>query len=526
MVSNAILLISVYNPKSLSVKHIETALTYAGYDVSVIYFKNINFSNPKSATDKEFELLKTLVREKKPLAIGLSVMASFFMETIELVNNALKSEFDIPIVWGGIYPTMFADKCMESADFVIRGEGEEAFIELADTLKNFPRGKQEGDDAAIACSNRTQAAVTESDKYAQIKNLVYRKDDGSIVSNDLRDLMVDLDKFGLSVIGNDNKYLIDNDTVTNRDPLLDAYCYDTSGSRGCPNACSFCCSGALKRITAGKGKAVRVRKPDKLIEELVHAKSKMRKLKYIRFYDEIFPDDEAWIDEFIAGYKKKINLPFEIWGHPMRVKEVIMKKLVSIGLYKITVGMQTGSPFIRKEIFNRPEKQENIINASKALVNAKVPDVVYDLMVRHCFETHETLRETLQLCLELKLPFALQMHGLNYLPGTPIVQKALDMNFFTPEEMDNLMHAPVKEQYAMYWKHENSDAKMNYIYKLLFLTQLSCFRKTVKKLADPNAKEDYAKVDMIYKLGVRLARARHIYKKLVMLGRGAVKRVF
>jgi len=508
MANKSILLISVYNPKSVSIKHIETALVYAGYDVTVVYFKNINFANPKNATAQEIKLLNDLVREKKPIAIGLSVMASFFMETIMQVNSALKSEFNIPIIWGGIYPTMFAEKCMELADFVIRGEGEEPFIELAKVLEN---GKQ---------------AAAESDEYQHIKNLVYRKNDGTIQINDLRDLMIDLDKYGLALIGKDNKYLIDNDTIINRDPLLSDYCYDTSGSRGCPHACSYCCSSNLKRIQAGKGKAVRMRKPAKLIEELVHAKSKMKKLKYIRFYDEIFSDDEAWVDEFIAMYKKEVNLPFEIWGHPVRTKESIMRKLRSIGLYKITVGMQSGSPYIRKEIFNRHEKQEHIIDSSKALANAKVPDVVYDLMIRHCFETHETLRETLELSLSLTPPFALQMHGLNYLPGTPIVQKALDMNLISPEDMDKLMHAPMKEQYDMYWKHENSDEKMNYIYKLLFLSQLLRYREKVRKLAAPGAKEDYAKVDKMYKIGVRMARFKHIYKKLVMLGKGAVKRVF
>ena len=144
-------------------------------------------------------------------------------------------------------------------------------------------------------------------------------------------------------------------------------------------------------------------------------------------------------------------------------------------------------------------------------------------MIRHCFETHETLWETLELSLALKPPFVLQMHGLNYLPGTPIVQKALDMNLISPEEMDKLMHAPMKEQYDMYWKHENSDEKMNYIYKLLFLSQLPCYRKKVRKLAAPGAKEDYAKVNRMYKIGLRMARVRHIYRKLMMLAKGAVK---
>ena len=497
-----VLLISVYIPKSLSVKHMETALTHAGYDVTVVYFKNINFSNPKNASERELELLKDLVKEKNPCAIGVSVMASFFMETIELVNNMLKKEFGIPMVWGGIYPTMFPEKCMELADFVVRGEGEEAFIELLDAL-----GNETGD-------------------YAEIKNLVYREADGTIKINDLRDLLTDLDKFGLPVVGKDNKYLINDDVIKNRDPLLDDSSYEISGSRGCPHACSYCCSSTVKQINAGKGKVVRFRELDKVIEELVHAKSKMKKIKYIRFYDEIFPDDEAWVEEFTSRYKKEINLPFEVWGHPLRTKENVMKKLRSVGLYKVSMGMQSGSPYIRRKIFHRPEKQEDIINASRAMANAGVPEMVYDLMVRHCFESHETLWETVELCLELTPPFELQLHGLNFLPGTPIVKKALDMNLVTPEDMERLMHAPMREQFVMYWKNENSDEKMNYIYKLLYLTQLSCYRKKVRELADPNAPEQYEKVDRMYKRAMRLVRIRHIYMKFMMLAEGTMKRMF
>ena len=500
--NNTVILISFYNTRSLSLKHIETALIYAGFDVVVVYFKTINYTNPQPASDTEISLLKKLIRDKNPIAIGISVMASFVMETILTVNEAIKKEFDIPVVWGGIYPTMFAEECMKSANFVIRSEGEEAFIELLEAIKG------------------------NSSDYGQIKNLVYRTKDNTVVQNELRDLLVDLDKFGVPKLSKGNEYIIDNDTIKNEDPGVDSFSYETSGSRGCPHACAYCCSSSWKRINSKKGKTVRFRAIDKIIEELVHAKSRMKKLKFIRFYDEIFPNDEAWVDEFAAKYKNEVDLPFEIWGHPLRVDANAIRKLCKVGLYKITVGIQSGSSYIRREIFNRPEKQEDIIRASKVLSDAKVPDVMYDLILRHPFETQETLWETLHLCLALVPPFELQPHGLNFLPGTPIVQKALDMNVVTPEQMDKYLRAPMKEQYDMYWKNENRDETINYIYKLICLSQLALYRKKVAKLADPTAPKDYAKVDRMYKRGMRIVRARHIYKKLIMFCKGATKKAF
>ena len=493
--NNNFVLINFYNPKALGIKHVETALTFAGYNVTVVYFKSLSFTDPKAASDAEIKLLVELVREKDPIAIGLSVMASFYIETIIAVNRALKDELGLPTVWGGIYPTMFPEKCMEYADFVVRSEGEEANIELLDAMKN-------------------------NTGYSEILNLVYRAEDGRVVQNELRNLLTDLDKYGMPLLGKSNKYVIDNDTIRNEDPLVGSLSYEISGSRGCPFACSYCCSSAWKHINIRKGKAVRFRSLDAEIEELIHAKSKMKKLKFIRFYDEIFPDDEGWVDEFIARYKKEINLPFEVWGHPLRTDENVMRKLRKAGLYKVVMGIQSGSPYIRRAIFNRPEKQEDILAAGKAMVNAKVPEIVYDLMVRHQFETHETLMETLQLCLDLEPSFELQIHGLNFLPGTSIVQKALDMELVTPEEMERFMYAPMKEQYDMYWRNDNCDDTMNYIYKLIYISQLPVYRKKVRKLADLSLKPNFAKVDAMYKWAMRLVRIRHIRKKLVMLGKG------
>jgi hypothetical protein len=138
-------------------------------------------------------------------------------------------------------------------------------------------------------------------------------------------------------------------------------------------------------------------------------------------------------------------------------------------------------------------------------------------MLRHPFETHETLRETLDLCLQLKGRFELQLHGLNFLPGTAIVKKALEMGVVTPGQMDKFLNAPMMEQYDMYWKNENCDETMNYIYKLIYLTQIPLFKNAVRKLADPGAAQNHKKVNRMYKIGQKMVRVRHIYKKLVLL---------
>ena len=491
--NNRVCLISFYNAKALGIVYLENALRLAGYEVTVIFFKKFNNICPKAVSTAELDHLCALIKEQNPVAIGLSVMASLYLDTVRQVSRQLRETFPIPIVWGGVTPTMFPKESMDDADFVVRGEGEEALVELVNAL------------------NTGQPA------FSQIQNLVYR--DGDVIhENPLRELQTELDQYGFPTLGGSNKYLIEDDLIKNTDPGIDSYSYELTCSRGCPFACSYCCTINLRRIQTGRGRYVRFREVDKVIEELRIAKSKMKNLKFIRFWDEIFCDDAAWIDEFSARYKKEINLPFEIWGHPLRCDDHLIAKLKMAGLYKVVMGIQSGSPYIRKEVFNRPEKQEEIIAASRVLAKYKVPQVIYDFMLRHPFETHATLRETYDLCLQLALPFELQMHGLNFLPGTDIVQKAIDQNLVSPEEMERMMSAPMQEQYNMHWKREASDPVMNYIYKLIYLTQFPVYRKKLDTLSgDPTSEKNRIKLDKLYKRATYRAKLRYLYRRGVLM---------
>jgi len=490
-----IVLISFYIPKSLGVKYLENALAASGYEVTSVFFKRFNSINPKEVTETEISLLVDLIKEKKPLAIGLSVMASVYLDQVYKVNERLRKECAAPVIWGGVYPTIFPEKCLDYADFVIRNEGEGAIVALADMLKAG------GND------------------FSRVQNLVYRQD-GEIVHNELAQLITALDQFGVPTIGGDNKYVIENDQLIEGDPGLHSFSYETSCSRGCPFACTYCSVPALRKASRGCGTWVRFRQIDDVIAELKSAKAKMKKLKFIRFWDEIFCDDLEWVKAFVEKYKE-IGLPFEIWGHPLRIDEQTVPLLKKAGLYKVVMGIQSGSPTIRREIFKRPEKQEQILAASRVLTKYKVPQVIYDLMLRHPFETAETMKETYELCKELEKPFSLQMHGLNFLPGTDIVQKAINANLVSPEEMDNLMYGTMQELYDRHWSADNADETINYYYKLTFLTQFSCYRSALKQLEQDPTNERYKqKLEKLYEQAGRKMRRRHIYKKIMLFIKG------
>jgi radical SAM superfamily enzyme YgiQ (UPF0313 family) len=497
--SNTVVLVTFYSPKSLGLRYLENALKKSGFEVENVYFKAYNSIKPSLPTEKEYGILLDFIKKTQPLMIGLSVMASPYMEVVHELNARLKKSFGIPIAWGGVYASISPEECMEYADYVMRGEGEGVIVDLANAIKN-------------------------STDIKDIPNLVYRDEDGKVVINPLRPMLTDLDAYGIPKIGGMNKHLIDKDAMTDGDPQITSYSYEMSCSRGCPFVCSYCCSVAIMRMNKGGGKYVRFRTVDNVIEELIQAKKKMKKLKVIHFWDEIFSDDPEWIDSFVSRYKKEIRIPFEIWAHPMKTNSELIKKLRKAGLYKVVMGIQSGSRYIRKEIFHRPEKDESIFKCDEIFHNEKVPQLIYDLMLRHPFETVETIKESFEMCMKFKLPFELQLHGLSFLPGADIVDKAIEMKLVTPEEMHKLMNMSMQEQFDSHWKFKNSNETINYWYDLIYITQFKSMRKSVSELAkDDQNPDNRKKLTKLYNKGRKLARIRYWKNKAVIVLKGTLR---
>jgi radical SAM superfamily enzyme YgiQ (UPF0313 family) len=499
-VNKSIVLVNFYSPKSLGIRYLEGALAGAGFDVTVIYFKGFHSIRPRPPVQSEIDELIALLREKDPLLIGFSVMSSLYLEAVELVGAAVRGKVKAPVVWGGVYATIFPERCLAHCDYVLRGECEGALTELAARL--------------------SQGASTDD-----LENLAYTRG-GETVVNPVRPLETDLDSLKMAPIGLNNKYFIDGG-VRVADPMLSSYSYETSCSRGCPFVCAYCSTVNIKRIYRDNRRFLRFRSAGSVIEELKTAKAKIRGLAVIHFWDEIFSSDAEWIAEFSERYRKEVGLPFDIWAHPLKTSPEIMKTLRKAGLYQVVMGIQSGSPEVRKSAFHRTESQEQILAAAQAIAEAGVPRVIYDLILRHPFETTAQIRESYELCDKLPGRFTLQLHDLNFLPGTDIAEEAVKRGIYTPEQMEAMMYAPMEKQYATWWETGSDDKDVNFWYHLIYLTQFPLFKGAARRLArgmDAGKPEVYAKAERCYGRGKRLARLRHYWQKGKAVLLGKIKR--
>ena len=499
-----LLLIAFYNKKALGVRYLERSLVKSGYDVYVLFLKGFNSVKPDPVTTDDILLLEKLVTRLKPGLIGLSVMSSLYLESVVSVNSFLRKAFDVPIVWGGVYASMFSEECLKHADFVLQGECEEAVVDLA-------------------------AAVLRGEDYRSIKNLAYkeplRDTAGKTVINGLRPLCEDLDKLGYPISGLKNKFFIEGGRIGFGDPMSDSVSYELSSSRGCPFMCSYCCSINLKRMYMGNGRYLRFRSVTSVISELEEALANNRSIRVIHFWDEIFPDDNSWIAAFASQYKARIGLPFEIWAHPLRINSSTISKLVDAGLYKVVMGIQSGSQHIRREIFHRMETQEDVLEAAKILSRNKVPQVVYDFILRHPFESVEDIKQTYLLCSCLERPFELQLHGLSFFPGTDLTAAANKKGLDVMSTLDSGHDNRIKDKYKSYWGQKSSSRIINYWYSLIYLSQFRFghLLSGLFKGSDPSPLA-VSTVLLLHKLYRPAARIRYLYKKLSLLIRTAAAR--
>ena len=494
-----VVLVAFYNIKALGVRYLEAALKRGGYRVVTVFFKDFNSLNPQAINDTEIGLLREIVERENPLMIGYSVMSSMYLETVDRLILDIKAACpEVPAVCGGAYATMFPQRFLEmGVEYVIRADGEIPICRLADALRT-------GAD------------------YRAFPSLCYMED-GKPVVNEIGDILTDIDGYGLPAIECENAYFIEKSQVTAGDPQLNTMSYEVIASRGCPFTCSYCCCENLRRLFPKGTKYVRTRSVESVMEELTIVKKKFKRLVFVHFYDEIFPNSPGWVDQFVKEYKEKINLPFTIWSHPKATNEDVLKKLVDAGLAEVIMGIQSGSERVRKDVFHRYESQEDIIDATRKIQSAGVFWASYDFMLQHPFETIEDLKETYFLVKKLYPPFELQLHGLNFLPGTDIVDMAIEQGIVTRERMDEIMYAPMSEQFRAYWKQEN-DPLSQLWYRMTYCLQFPGLRKQVERYEDdPMAHQDT--INRLYARATKRFRLRYYRKKLTVVAKRILRRL-
>ncbi len=401
-------LISLYDVENNAVRSIAALLRKKGYRVFEIYFKNWVNNRLVWPKKRELDNLIDILRNTNTDLIGISLRASAYLKVAISITEYIKRFLKIPIVWGGLHPTLVPEKCIEFADIVCRGEGEYPLLELVDNIS-----KQKEID--------------------NIPNLWIRRGK-EIEKNEIRPLTQDLDELPFLDYTSKDKYYIENRRVFVGEPLIKRPLFRIMASRGCLFGCSYCYNSILKEIYHGKGKYFRYRSVKNVIEELSRIKQTFKNLKYIRFDDDMFIFNHEWVKEFCQEYKKEIDLPFECFLCPENYKEELLSKLKQAGMRVVYMGIE-GSNRINKVLYNRKFSKENILNNMRIFHKLGL-DTRYQIILDDPLSTEEDKRTFFEFLMGLPRPFELYLFSLTIFPRTKLAETLLAQGLIKESDIE------------------------------------------------------------------------------------------
>jgi len=359
---------------SLGLASLATVLRDAGEEVKIF----------DCSFDSDLAPVKRKLAAFKPELLGIYTLTDFFAAARELVEFG--KILGAKTALGGAHPTVLPEQTMREIprlDFIVRGEGEEALINLVKGI----RGEID---------------------FATVPALGWRQDRG-IALNPLPEEPLDLDSLPIP-----DRSLLDRMDVYLKNRAMNMHI-----SRGCPFNCSFC-QPTLRRMF---GKKLRYRSAA-LVAEEIRRLSRRYHIREFFFHDDIFTVNHKWLGELVhevnaAGLRKGFR--YVVNSRVDTFDEEGARLLKEMGVYYVLFGLESGS----QEVLDQMDKGATVEQAYRA----------FELCRKFGFRTHayiilagpgenpETLQLTEKMLDELK-PHTIHISICTPLPGTKLASDA------------------------------------------------------------------------------------------------------
>ena len=350
----------------------------------------LNMARP---SNRDLDRIKAFM----PDVVGVPVYTGWQKNVLTFCRE-LKRKMDVVVVLGGPHPTHCPEVLRgEGVDFICVGEGETAFPEL---LKRIEEGGPTDDVPGI-----------------------WLKRGDKIIDNGPSDLpqLQDLPPMDIDL------YCEASEAIRLQDNR------EFSLNRGCPFQCTYCNGPSLKLLYGSS--IVRSKSVEQAMEELHYVNEKYPFNSAAFTSDNFFLKKEFAL-EFLLRYRREIGKPF--WCQ-MRVELVdaeVARLLREAGCHMVSVGIESGSERVRKQILNRHMSNEAIIRACSTLTQHGIEINAFN-MIGIPGETFEEALETIRLNTMIG-PASSWCSFFQPYPGSKLTAKLLEEGVITTEVFERI----------------------------------------------------------------------------------------
>jgi len=346
-----------------------------------------------------------LIQQELPKVdlVGLSVMTMQVSSALKISKLIKEFEPRMPIVWGGVQPTLFPEQVVEHPliDIAVFGEGEDSLLEIIQAISN----------------------------KSGLKNIagVAFKKKGKVIVNNKRPFLK-MDDLPLP-----------NWSLMPKEILEEITLIPTHTSRGCPHQCAFCINSITNNTWRGYSAEMVLRGLERIKEQSYFQNKPMR------FWDENFFTDIRRAKTIINGMiERKLDRPWETTVRVDYIKQGMIDDnfldlLKKSGCYLLSYGGESGSEKVLKKINKGIKSAQIIYSAKQTLKYGIIPQ--YSFMVGLPGETKKDIKQTIYLIDQLTdLSPQIQILGpqaFRPYPGSKLYQECLTSGWLAPQTLND-----------------------------------------------------------------------------------------
>jgi len=376
----------LYNPRAvfwtmpLALVALGSALDRSRYEVVIV--------DGRLEADPLGRLLEAL--DGEAVCLGVTVLTGAPIRDALRVSRAVKAARpELPIVWGGWHPSLFAEQCLAepSVDAVVIGQGEDTFAEM---VERYAEG---GTAAGVAgCAWRETRDGRAAAAYGAPRRL---RDIHALPAHDYG--LIDAPRYFAAKGKRQLDYI---------------------SSQGCRFRCTFCADPTVyERGWVGLS-------PERMARELGELHAQFG-LEEIAFQDETFFTSRARVGAIAEAFLAAgLRVP---WTATMRadqgarLEEGMLDKCRRAGLRRVMIGVESGSPEMLARIQKDITLEQVFITAERCARHGL--GAIFNFIVGFPGETEASVQASLDVAARLRgmsPDFEVSVFFFRPYPGNPI----------------------------------------------------------------------------------------------------------